>query len=833
MSVEVLKFLKSKVIQFRQIIIIGIVTIALAGLSFQFTATAQTVELPWDILPHSQDKASKVASRTSFNINQFEDSTNFGSLRYAIIQANNSGENEVINLAEGTYTLSLEGRYENEARTGDLDIANNGTLTIIGNGNGAVINAQEIDRIFDLAEDATLILKNVTLTNGNAPANWRTILRRIDEESVGGAILVGENSSLTLIDSTISDNKTIHETSGDFNQGGGIFVYSGANVSVMNSTLSNNGIFDDDGTLLEYMGEGGGMYISENGSASITDSVITQNQAWDGAGLGNQGNTTLNSTTVSFNLSNDDGGGIYNRRGYNQNSSVTLNLNDSSITNNTAEKGYGGGIYNARAEVTLNNTKVTNNNSAESGGGIYHDSDEAQTNKLLITNHSEINNNVVFSDEADWGGGGIHNDGIMEIKESTIKGNKVDDIYKYGGAVYNAGSAKLNQVTIADNEAYWGGGIAQGVLGDLELTDSVLDSNTAQKLGGGLYLGGETIISYSTIQNNRTTGSYSDGGGIHIEKELVGSVSINDSVIANNQAVDHGGGIHNERDLVLRNTKILNNQAEDGGGVFFERGMIMVINSNIDGNRAMNGNGGGFYNRKTLNIVNSSITNNHAITNGNDNRGNGGGVYSSNGAVYLVSSTIASNTSDNDGGGMLFNWYTGVNAILNSTVIRNLADADADGNGNGGGLNVSNRYTLGTLVQNSVFAENNTGLGEASDIYGSVNGDRVYEGQNNNLIGNTSGGEYFGDSDAVNVDPLLGVLQDNGGNRLTAAPLLGSPLIDAGNNENVPTDSIDLNGNGDVSEPWPFDGRGDDRIKGERVDIGAVEGVAEQVVPQA
>ncbi|MGK7954176.1 MAG: endo-1,3-1,4-beta-glycanase ExsH, partial [Crocosphaera sp.] len=213
----------------------------------------------------------------------------------------------------------------------------------------------------------------------------------------------------------------------------------------------------------------------------------------------------------------------------------------------------------------------------------------------------------------------------------------------------------------------------------MALTNSVLDGNTSQKSGGGLYLGGETLIENSTIQNNRTTASYSDGGGIHIEKELVGSVTINDSVITNNQAVDHGGGIHNERELVLRNTHILNNQAEDGGGVFFDRGTIMVINGNIDGNRAINGNGGGFYNRQTINIANSSITNNHAITNGKAKTGRGGGIYSSSGAVYLVSSTIAGNTADDDGGGMFLTWFSSRDAMLNSTVIRNRADADVDG----------------------------------------------------------------------------------------------------------------------------------------------------------
>ena len=49
-----------------------------------------------------------------------------------------------------------------------------------------------------------------------------------------------------------------------------------------------------------------------------------------------------------------------------------------------------------------------------------------------------------------------------------------------------------------------------------------------------------------------------------------------------------------------------------------------------------------------------------------------------------------------------------------------------------------------------------------------------------NLIGNTDGSSGWVDSDLLNVDPLLGPLQDNGGPTMTMALLPGSPAIDAG-----------------------------------------------------
>jgi hypothetical protein len=96
---------------------------------------------------------------------------------------------------------------------------------------------------------------------------------------------------------------------------------------------------------------------------------------------------------------------------------------------------------------------------------------------------------------------------------------------------------------------------------------------------------------------------------------------------------------------------------------------------------------------------------------------------------------------------------------------------------------------------------------------------------NNNLIGILDGAEgtIGTGTDIVNTNVQLSPLQNNGGLTLTHIPLSGSPAINAGNNNQIPVDSEDLDGDGDTTEQLPFDARGLARISGGIVDIGAVE----------
>jgi hypothetical protein len=76
-------------------------------------------------------------------------------------------------------------------------------------------------------------------------------------------------------------------------------------------------------------------------------------------------------------------------------------------------------------------------------------------------------------------------------------------------------------------------------------------------------------------------------------------------------------------------------------------------------------------------------------------------------------------------------------------------------------------------------------------------------------------------------DPLLGSLGDNGGSTLTSLPQPSSPVINAGNHNNLFEShlNLDLNGDGDTTDIVSYDQRGIGypRLDGAEADMGAVE----------
>jgi hypothetical protein len=75
---------------------------------------------------------------------------------------------------------------------------------------------------------------------------------------------------------------------------------------------------------------------------------------------------------------------------------------------------------------------------------------------------------------------------------------------------------------------------------------------------------------------------------------------------------------------------------------------------------------------------------------------------------------------------------------------------------------------LNTLVADNAAAD------YAPDLYGTL------ASLGHNLIGNSTGGSGYADTDLLDVDPLLGPLDDYGGPTLTHALLPGSPALNTG-----------------------------------------------------
>jgi hypothetical protein len=224
----------------------------------------------------------------------FADGVGIGSLRDAVLQANRNGQNNTIVLAPGTFQLSIPGRNESAGQTGDLNLTAAGfTETIQGAGAGAtIVNAAQIDRVFEVLGNVTVVLSNLTVTGGLAA----------DAGAVGGGDALGggilNNGGNLTLDHVVVTGDTAQAAAGHNAKGGGVYS-NGGSLTLTDSTVTSNSALGGAGANGSNGqtgtsggpggdGQGGGLYVS-GGSLTITRSVIRNNQARGGAG-GNGGN---------------------------------------------------------------------------------------------------------------------------------------------------------------------------------------------------------------------------------------------------------------------------------------------------------------------------------------------------------------------------------------------------------------------------------------------------------------------------------------------------------------------------------------------------------------
>ena len=243
-------------------------------------------------------------------------------LRAAIIEANALPGADTVGVPAGTYTIAIGGVGEDEALTGDLDVADE--LTIIGaNLATTIIDGAGIDRVFQVSSSGTVHISGVTVRNGGNAAL-----------ASGGGI--HNEGALTLINSAITSN-TAGFGGGIRNQNGTLFLTDSA-VTV-NTAIFGGGISNQGGTLF------------------LTRSTVSGNTASDdGGGISNSsGSLTVTNSTVSGNTASSSGGGI-------NNSSGALSLTNSTVSGNASFAG--GGVHNNfifEGSITLRNTVIADN----------------------------------------------------------------------------------------------------------------------------------------------------------------------------------------------------------------------------------------------------------------------------------------------------------------------------------------------------------------------------------------------------------------------------------------------------------------------------------------
>jgi hypothetical protein len=465
------------------------------------------------------------------------------------------------------------------------------------------------------------------------------------------------------------------------------------------------------------------------------------------------------SLTIDGNHAGDDYA-IANGRVFRHNGTGNLTIDQMTIANglvyNQYDRAYGGCIYSEYGHVVMNNAVVTGCRAVtcdiHTGGGAI----------ASYRGGISLTDSVVTGNEA-----------IAKFCPTTNTYGR----YSAGGGIMSRGIITVTNSLIVDNqvrayapmtESYYprqaGGGGIMAYFYPLTITGSVVSGNFAGchtgtercygAVGAGIRaLGGLTIES-STVAGNIAEGVNVIGAGIQVESQTPGVLNnhINNSTISGNQGVNGtarnwGGGVAVDADayVEISNSTINANTASQGGGISVVAGQLILSNTTVSGNTVADAGGGVFVTPFGAPLL--TVQNSTVTLNRSTGSMGGGGVVDASG-------------------------QTGVSVLQSSIVAGNIKDAGA-------------------------AATYDADLGVAT---GAVDG-------SNNLIMHASGVTL--PPDTLNIDPMLGPLQDNGGPTWTHALDSASPAIDTGNN--LANHDFDQRGSG-----YP-------RVSGAATDIGAFE----------
>ncbi len=207
----------------------------------------------------------------------------------------------------------------------------------------------------------------------------------------GGAVYIGSQTSLTLANTMINQNKV---TQGG--PGGGMYLTL-ATGSITSTTISQNTAVN---------GQGGGLYASGSGSLTFTNSLVYQNAApgSDGGGFYSTGgiSTHLSNLTISQNIAQGLGGGAYLAN--------NGELTNCVVTQNSALSG--GGIVSTENEFTLVNNLFTGNTATESGAAFLTDGTIDAVNQTISGNSAPTGSAVT-----------VLGTGVLDLKNSIVWNN--------------------------------------------------------------------------------------------------------------------------------------------------------------------------------------------------------------------------------------------------------------------------------------------------------------------------------------------------------------------------------------------------------------------------
>jgi hypothetical protein len=405
----------------------------------------------------------------------------------------------------------------------------------------------------------------------------------------------------------------------------------------------------------------------------------------------------------------NDGNGIriFSVNDHDHTSNIEVELRSLSLTGGDIRE-QGGAIYSFES-LTLDDVLISGNHAAGGGGGITA---VVVENGELILRNTRLTGNTAIGN-----GGGLEamaTKGSAVTIEGSYFGQNSSGLGGGGIAVSVSNGAELtaNNSRFSNNSAFGGGGIwVRPVESTVNITENFVSDNSAT-LGGGIFSysshDSSVTVTNSIINHNE---ALQTGGGWYADSRLGGSTSAVSATIAGNSAGSLGGAMSirsiNDGSFQVEASDIVNNVSTSrGGGIFAQAmidGTVEMKDSVVSGNTSHSDGGGLFLFslNGSVSIHDSDILDNSATR--------GGGMYSQldGGTGVLTDSTISGNESFAGGAGVYVYQLNASEATIADSQFLDNVTMD----GVGGGLNIRSRGASSAAVSASTFAGNSALVG--------------------------------------------------------------------------------------------------------------------------